>query len=77
MGAVYGHLAQPPNHNNLAYTFLATGVERIAEQNTEAGEDIKVELLTREEVEELLHHDEIIQCLHAAPLWRYMARYPF
>ena len=66
----------PTNHNNLAYTFLAVGVERIAEQNTESSEDITVELLSREEVEELLDHDEIIQCLHSAPLWRYLARNP-
>ena len=32
--------------------------------------------VTREEVEELLDHDEIIQCLHSAPLWRYLARNP-
>ena len=66
----------PTNHNNLAYTFLATSVEPITEQHTESTEDIKVELMTREEVEELLHHDEIIQCMHAAPLWRYLAKNP-
>lgn len=67
----------PTNHNNLTYTFLATGVERIAEPSTEASEDIEVYLMTREEVESLLQKDEIIQCLHAAPLWRYMLQNPF
>lgn len=65
----------PTNHNNLVYTFLATDVEQITDQHTEESEDIRVELMTREEVEELLHNDEIIQCLHAAPLWRYMAQF--
>lgn len=66
----------PTNHNNLAYTFLATGVERITEQHTEEGEDIEVHLMQRHEIEELLQHDQIIQCLHSAPLWRYFAQNP-
>jgi ADP-ribose pyrophosphatase len=63
----------PTNHNNLTYTFLALGVERIDEQSTESGEDIEVHLMSRDEVRELLDNDEIIQCLHSAPLWRYFA----
>ena len=70
------------------YTANAAKGERLVSsefQLTFAGhEDISVLVrtsqipeMTREDVEELLHHDEIIQCLHAAPLWRYMARYPF
>lgn len=64
----------PTNHNNFAYTFLATDVERIEEQHTEAGEDIDVHLMSRDEVKELLDNDQIIQCLHSAPLWRYFAQ---
>ena len=66
--------ANPTNHNNLVYTFLATDVERVQEPNTEASEDINVHLFSREEVRELLSTDEIIQCTHAAPLWRYFAQ---
>ncbi len=69
--------ANPSNHNNRVYTFLAVGVEKLEEQHTEAGEDIDVHLFTREEVEALLADDEIMQCLHAAPLWKYMLRNPF
>ena len=69
--------ANPSNHNNRVYTFLAVGVEKQDEQHTEAGEDIDVHLFTREEVEALLADDEIMQCLHAAPLWKYMLRNPF
>ena len=31
--------------------------------------------MTETEVRELLDGDEIMQCLHAAPLWRWMAEY--
>ena len=66
--------ANPANHNNLTYTFLVVGVEPMQEQQTEAGEDICVHLLTRDQVRELLDADDIMQCLHAAPLWRYFAQ---
>jgi putative nudix/mutT family protein len=32
-----------------------------------------VHLLTFEEVQELLQSNQIIQALHAAPLWKYVA----
>lgn len=66
----------PTNHTNRVYTFLAEGVSRTCEQHTEAGEDIRVHLMTREQVRELLDEDAVMQCLHAAPLWRYMAENP-
>ena len=61
----------PTNHNNLSYTFLATGVEKKREQHQEPTEDIHVDIMSREEVYELLQSGEIIQALHAAPLWKY------
>lgn len=66
----------PSNQNNFTYTFLATGVERISEQQTEASEDIEVHLMSREEVRSLLDNEQIIQCLNVAPLWRYFAENP-
>ena len=69
--------ANPSNHNNRVYTFLAVGVELLEEQHTEPSEDIEVHLFEREQVEALLADDEIMQCLHAAPLWKYMLRNPF
>ena len=65
----------PTNHTNRVHTFLAEGVERVAAQHTEASEDIEVYLMTEAEVRELLDGDRIMQCLHAAPLWRWMAEY--
>ena len=66
----------PTNHNNLSYTFLATGVEKCREQHQEPTEDIHVDIMTREEVFRLLQQGEIIQALHAAPLWKYFAENP-
>ena len=63
----------PTNHNNLSYTFLATGVEKVREQHQEPTEDIHVHVLEPEQVLEMLQDGEIIQALHAAPLWRFFA----
>lgn len=63
----------PTNHNNLCYTFLATGVERRREQHQERTEDIQVDIMTQQEVLQLLREGEIVQALHAAPLWKYFA----
>lgn len=68
--------ANPSNHTNRVHTFLAIGVEPLSEQQPEPSEDIVVHLMSREQVEELLSADEIMQCLHAAPLWRYIYQNP-
>lgn len=65
--------ANPTNHTNISYTFIATGVEKLTEQHQEATEDIHVNIFTKEEVRELLNTGQIIQALHAAPLWKYFA----
>ena len=49
----------------------ATGVEPLGEQHLDPTEDLRVHLMTREEVLELLRTDRIRQALMAAPLWRY------
>ena len=61
----------PATQNNLTYCYLATGVEPLGEQHLDPTEDLRVHLLTREEVLELLRTDRIRQALMAAPLWRY------
>lgn len=68
--------ANPASQNNRTYTFIATDVEPLQEQQTEAGEDIKVYLLSPQEVRSLLDEDQIMQSLHVAPLWRYFAENP-
>ena len=65
-----------PNHSthtNTTYCFLATNVELISSQHLEDTEDLTVHLFTLEEVKQLLLDNEIIQSLHAAPLWKYIA----
>ena len=63
------------NHNNLSYTFLATGVEKVREQHQEPTEDIHVDIMKPEQVLAMLRDGEIIQALHAAPLWKYFAEF--
>lgn len=63
----------PSISDNLTYCFTATGVERVAGQQLDAGEDIEVMLLTRDEVRNLLESDGMKQALMAAPLWRHFA----
>ncbi len=58
---------------NLTHCFIAEGVELCGERHLDDGEDIKVHLLTLDEVRELLLHDEIKQATHLAPLWKYFA----
>lgn len=63
----------PTNHTNFSYTFLATDVEPIGTQHQDATEDIRVHLLTPDEVYEILTSGQIVQALHAAPLWKFFA----
>lgn len=65
--------ANPGTHTNTTYCFLATDVEKVSDQNLEPTEDITVCLLTLDEVKKLLLNDDIIQSMHAATLWKYMA----
>lgn len=66
----------PATQSNLTHCFLATGVERLSEQHLDPTEDLRVHLMTRREVLDLLRSDSIRQALMAAPLWRYFAEYP-
>ncbi len=59
--------------NNVTHCFVATGVERVADQQLDSGEDIAVELWTRQQLLEHLQRDEMKQALMAAPLWRHFA----
>jgi len=63
----------PSTCNNWTHCFLAIGVQRIQEQQLDRTEDIDVVLLSRDEVLQMLHNDELKQALMLAPLWRYFA----
>ena len=65
----------PGTHTNLTYCYLARNVEPVAPRHLETTEDIAVELLSLDEVRALLDCNGVLQALHAAPLWKYMALY--
>lgn len=68
----YTVLAQNPgSNNNLTHTFLARNVEQTGKRHLESTEDIRVFLLDPDEVFQKLASGEIIQALHAAPLWKF------
>jgi len=64
--------ANPGTHSNLSYTFLATGLVKLQEQDLEETEEITVHLFSKAEVKGMLLRNEIPQALHAAPLWRWL-----
>ena len=63
----------PSTCSNWTHCFIATGVERMGDQQLDRTEDIDVVLLSREEVLSMLRNDELKQALMLAPLWRYFA----
>ena len=65
--------ANPTSMNNLNYTFIAKGVEKVSAQHLDETEEITVHLFTKDELLDLLRRDEMKQSLMVAPLWRYIA----
>ena len=61
----------PSTSNNLTHSFVAEGVEKVAEQHLDATEDIAVSLHSPDYVRELLRNNQILQALMAAPMWKY------
>ena len=59
--------------NNISHCFVARGVRRTGGQHLDSTEDLEVVLLDKDEVWDLLIHDQIKQALMAAPLWRFFA----
>ena len=63
----------PATSTNLAHSFLAVGVSKVAGQHLDATEDIDVYLKSPEYVKQLLEENQILQALMAAPLWKYFS----
>lgn len=61
--------ANPSTHNNWMHFFLATGGEKTAQPSLDDNEDIEVQLLTLEEVKQLLRDNTIIQSMHVTALF--------
>ena len=62
----------PSAMTNICHTFIADGVEKVAEQRQENTEDIDLVLISKEERIEIMRNVEISQGDMLAPLWRYM-----
>ncbi|MDE6378680.1 MAG: NUDIX hydrolase, partial [Duncaniella sp.] len=63
----------PGSQNNLAYCYTARNVVKLSDQHLDDTEDLTVELLSREQIEEMLLTDQLKQSLMVAPLWRHLA----
>jgi len=61
----------PGTMNNLCYSYLAVGVDRISGQQLDSTEELTVHLFKRKDVLKLMYDGEIIHILHSAPLWKY------
>ncbi len=61
----------PSTSNNLTHSFVAEGVEKVAEQHLDATEGIAFSLHSPDYVRELLRDNQILQALMAAPMWKY------
>lgn len=59
--------------SNLTHCFLAVGVKKLSGQHLDSTEDLRVCLMSLEQVRMLLTGDKIRQSLMAAPLWKYFA----
>jgi ADP-ribose pyrophosphatase len=59
----------PGRFNNLSHSFLARGVERVAEARLDYSEQIEVVLLPLEQVAEMLRQNQFIQAMHASALF--------
>lgn len=56
--------ANPSTTNNLMHMFLATGGEKVAEQNLDEAEEVEVLYMTIDEVKQLMRENKIVQSLH-------------
>ena len=65
--------ANPSTSNNWTYNFIAEDVELVTEQHLDGGECISVHLFSLDEIKQLLKNNEIIQSVHVASLWKYLA----
>ena len=61
----------PGAMTNMTHCFVATGVEKVAEQHFDEHECLTVHLLDRDEVFRHMNDGSMVQSLMLAPLWRY------
>lgn len=56
--------ANPSTNNNLMHMFLVKGGKKVAAQNLDANEEIIVELVSLEELKDLLRENKLVQAMH-------------
>ena len=64
--------ANPGTHSNRTFTYLANGVVPMQEQRLEETEELRVHLVSLDELRHILATGGIMQALHAAPLLQYL-----
>jgi len=72
-GGTFAPLCQmyvnPANHNNITYSFLATGIQNSWKQNLDENEEIEIVSKSVGEIRLMLKKNEIRQALHANALF--------
>jgi ADP-ribose pyrophosphatase len=61
--------SNPSTNTNLMHMFLATGGEKVQEQELDAGEDIEVVLVSIDEFVQLLREQKFIQSMHTTAIF--------
>ena len=61
----------PGAMDNLCYSYYAKGVERVGTPHFDATEDLKVYLVDKAEVFEMLKDGAFLQVMMVAPLWKF------
>lgn len=61
----------PGSMDNLCYSYYAKGVERVGTPHFDATEDLKVYLVDKAEVFEMLKDGAFLQVMMVAPLWKF------
>ena len=67
--------ANPSTTNNISHTYLAIGVEKVANQKLDETEDVEVHIMEKETVRQMIYNNEFVQSLMAAPLLKYFSLY--
>lgn len=58
--------ANPSTNTNLMHMYLATGGEKVSAQNLDHNEEIEIDLVSIDELKELLRDNKIMQAMHAS-----------
>ena len=66
------HAIDPSNMTEISYSFLATDVVKVSEQNLEKTEELETILLTEDDIKRALQNGEIVSSSMATPLWQYL-----